>query len=116
MGGVIYHIARVVDWVAGVEAGAYTVSTRGRTLAEEGFLHASTAAQVAGVANAFYAGAGDLVVLAIDEGLLSAQVRYEEVPGAAEPYPHIYGPLNPDAVVATYPLEAGADGRFEFAP
>ena len=87
-------------------------STAGRTLADEGFIHASQAAQVAGVANMFYRdSADDLVVLVIDTGLVRAPVRYEDVPGADAPFPHIYGPLNTDAVVDVRPLPAGARGR-----
>ena len=110
----IYHVAGVGEWRAALGVGVYEVSTRGRSLAEEGFLHASTAGQVAGVANAFYADVDDLVVLGIDEGLLRAEVRYEAVPGADEPYPHIYGALNVDAVVATYPLGRDGSGRYVF--
>ena len=50
----IYHIAEAADWEQAQRDGQYTMSTRGRTLAEEGFIHASTASQVALVANAFY--------------------------------------------------------------
>ena len=50
----IYHIAAAADWERAVRDGQYTMSTRGLTLAEQGFIHASTADQVALVANAFY--------------------------------------------------------------
>ncbi len=108
----IYHIATAADWARARRDGQYTMSTRGRTLAEEGFIHASTAAQVAPVANAFYQGEPDLLLLVIDPGRVGPELRYELVPGQAEPYPHIYGPLNLDAVVATRPLTAGPDGQF----
>jgi hypothetical protein len=42
---VIYHIATGSDWVQARADGEYTTSTRGRTLAEQGFIHASTAAR-----------------------------------------------------------------------
>jgi uncharacterized protein (DUF952 family) len=42
----IYHIAAAADWEQALRDGQYTISTRGRTLAEEGFIHAATAAQV----------------------------------------------------------------------
>jgi uncharacterized protein (DUF952 family) len=96
----IYHIAYAADWRQAQEDGAYTVSTRGRSLAEEGFIHASTERQVATVANAFYRGEPDLLLLVIDPDRLTAELKYEPVPGADEPFPHIYGPLNVDAVVA----------------
>jgi uncharacterized protein (DUF952 family) len=113
----IYHITTRGDWAQGKADGAYAKSTVDKTLAEEGFIHASQASQVTGTANKFYrAVAGGLVVLIIDTDRLRAEVRYEDVPGAELPFPHIYGPLNTDAVVAVVPLEPGADGVFDFDP
>ena len=109
----IYHIATAADWARALRDGRYTRSTRGRTLADEGFIHASTAGQVAAVANAFYRGVFDLVVLVIDPDRVGPSIRYELVAGSS--YPHIYGPLNTDAVVGTRPLEPGPDGEFTFA-
>ena len=103
----IYHIAFRSDWEAAQSAGEYRVSTRGRTLEQQGFIHAATAGQVAGVVEAFYAGATDLVLLEIDPDRLTAPLRYDPVPGAAEPFPHIYGPLNTDAVVRVSELDTG---------
>jgi uncharacterized protein (DUF952 family) len=113
---VIYHIAMAADWEQALAADQYTTSTRGVTLAEQGFIHASTARQVTGVANAFYQDVPDLLLLVIDAELLTAPLRYEEVPGAAEPFPHIYGPLNPDAVIRALPFLPGPDGTFSFDP
>ena len=66
----IYHIAAAADWERAVRDGQYTMSTRGLTLAEQGFIHASTADQVALVANAFYQGEPDLLLLVIDTDLV----------------------------------------------
>lgn len=112
----IYHIAYATDWENARAAGRYTVSTRGVTLAEQGYIHASTAAQVAATANRFYAGEVGLVVLVIDPAALGADVRFEPpAPGVAELFPHIYGPIEAAAVTDTVPLRAGPDGRFHFA-
>jgi uncharacterized protein (DUF952 family) len=110
----IYHIAAAADWARARRDGQYTTSTRGRTLAEEGFIHASTAAQVAPVANAFYQGEPDLLLLVIDTDRVTPEIRYEHVPGQAQPYPHIYGPLNLTAVVQTRPFPPAPDGQFSF--
>jgi uncharacterized protein (DUF952 family) len=114
--GIIYHIATAADWAQAQQDGHYTTSTRDRTLAEEGFIHASTAEQVALVANAFYQGVPDLVLLVIDTDLVDQEIRYEHVPGQALPYPHIYGPLNPSAVIQTRPFTPAPDGKFSFDP
>jgi uncharacterized protein (DUF952 family) len=110
----IYHIAAAADWARACRDGTYTTSTRGRTLAEEGFIHTSTAGQVALVANAFYRGEPDLLLLVIDPDRVKEEIRYEHVPGQAQPYPHIYGPLNIDAVVQTRPFQPDPDGQFSF--
>ncbi len=113
--GLIYHIATRADWERARADGEYTRSSVDKTLAEEGFIHASAASQVAGTANKYYRDVpGDLVLLVIDPGRLRAEVRYEDVPGAELPFPHIYGPLNVDAVVAARPFAAGPDGTFAF--
>ena len=110
----IYHIATVDDWARAQAEGEYTTSTRGRTLAEQGFIHGSTASQVAPVANMIYQGLPDLLVLVIDADRVRPEIRLEPVPGWDEPFPHIYGPLNADAVVQIRRLEPGLDGQFSF--
>jgi uncharacterized protein (DUF952 family) len=79
-----------------------------------GFIHCSSAVQVARIANAVYPGASGLVVLAIAQDRLHSEVRWEHPAGEDELFPHIYGPLNVDAVTVIYPLEPGADGSFDF--
>src|SRR5439155_18205152 len=101
----IYHIANAADWQQAQEAGEYRRSTRGRSLEQQGFIHASTADQVAPVANAVYVGDQGLLVLVIDEARLKPPIVYEPVPGWDKPFPHIYGPLNVDAVVNTLRLQ-----------
>jgi uncharacterized protein (DUF952 family) len=111
----IYHITPASTWEQARRDGQYTMSTLDKTLAEEGFIHASTAAQVAQTANKFYQGVPDLLILSIDVGRVRPEIRWEQVPSSDDPFPHIYGPLNLDAVVRTAPLAPGASGRFAFA-
>lgn len=113
----IYHIATRADWERACLDGEYITSTFGRTLAEEGFIHASFPSQVAGVANTFYKGIeDDLVVLVIDPELVRSEIRHDYAPEASARFPHIYGPLNPDAVLAVWPLTAGPGGEYAFTP
>lgn len=111
---VIYHVAFAADWEAARAAGQYRVSTRGRTLEEEGFIHCSLPGQMAAVANRYYAGVTGLVLLVIDADRLRSELRYEPAPGTDETYPHVYGPLDTDAVVLVAPFEPGPDGTFAF--
>ena len=102
----IYHIATRADWLEATRTGTYATSTVGRTLAEEGFIHASRRDQVAGVFARYYAALGEpLLLLVIDPDLLGSPVRAEEV--GDDTYPHVFGPLAPAAVVEVPPL----DGR-----
>lgn len=112
----IYHITAGADWEQARRDGAYRLSTRGVTLAQEGFIHASTARQVPLVANAFYQGDTGLVVLAIDTDRVEPEIRYEQPPGSSETFPHIYGPLSVAAVVSVLPLTTDASGCFSFEP
>src|SRR5436190_20215786 len=102
----IDHMAEAADWEQAKRDGQYPLSTRRPTLAEEGFIHASTAAQVPVVADAYYRDAPDLVLLVIDTERVGPELRYEQVPGQPDPYPHVYGPLNLDAVLETRPFQA----------
>jgi uncharacterized protein (DUF952 family) len=108
----IFHIATVADWEAARGAGSYTTSTYGVTLAAEGFIHASRADQWEGVRERFYGAVTEpLVLLAIDPDLLTAPVVDESPPGTDETFPHIYGALNPGAVVQVIPLGTGTQPR-----
>jgi uncharacterized protein (DUF952 family) len=86
---------------------------RAESLASEGFIHCSFAAQVASSANRFYADARDLLVLRIDPARLTSPLR-EEASGSGEVFPHIHGPLHRDAVVAAESLTRDTDGRWQF--
>lgn len=101
----IFHIATAADWRRTLETGTYTTSTMGRTLAEEGFIHASRRDQVQGVFDRYYRGAGEhLVLLTIDPARLTdAEVRVEAV--GDDTYPHVYGPINRTAVMDVVPLD-----------
>ena len=108
----IFHIALRAEWDAARDSVYIPPS-----LAAEGFIHCSTRDQVAGTANLFYRGRTDLVLLVIDEGLLAASLRYETPLGkndvrAALSFPHIYGPLNFDAVISAKPFPCSTDGSF----
>ena len=102
----LFHIAERSRWEGALEVGSYTASTLGRELADEGFIHLSTAEQVAGVAARFYRGVPDLLLLHIDEARLTSPLVHEQLHGAPEPFPHLYGALDVDAVVHVEPFSA----------
>ena len=101
----IFHIATEADWRRTLASGSYTTSTAGRSLEDEGFIHASRRDQVQGVFDRYYRNAGErLVLLTIDPARLAdAEVRVEAV--GDDTYPHVYGPINRTAVVDVTPLD-----------
>ena len=109
-GSRIFHVARREDWTAAQEAGGYEVSSRGVTLAEEGFIHASTHEQLPGTVERYYGDLdpAELVILEIDPAACDAAgapVRWEHVPGARAPFPHVYGPVPVTAVTAVHRVD-----------
>jgi len=107
----IYHCASVTDWVVAQAEGEYTISSRGRTLADEGFVHASFASQVPGVLQRFYADVTEpLCLLVIDPRKLRVPVVTENLEGGEEKFPHLYGPIPVDAVASVVELVRNADG------
>jgi uncharacterized protein (DUF952 family) len=106
----IFHVAPKADWQKARQSGTY----RPASLAQDGFLHASLAHQVLAVANSVFRGKKGLLLLEIDPSKLRAEVRHEDLRRSGAPYPHIYGPINCNAVVATYPFEPDAKGTFSW--
>jgi uncharacterized protein (DUF952 family) len=89
----LFHITTRAAWTEAVTAGSY----RPASLVAEGFIHLSTEAQWPRSLARFFAGQDDLVLLAIDPARVAAEIRYEEAHG--ESFPHLYGALDPAAVV-----------------
>ena len=108
----IYHLTTAPAWDEAQAAGAY----RAASLASEGFLHASTAGQVEGSANRYFAGHPTILVLTVDLGRVAVPVRWERSPHADDPFPHLYGPLNLDAVVDVTTWARSADDSFRWPP
>ena len=90
----IYHIAQNSDWVEALNAGIYLCES----LESEGFIHCSTETQVIRTANRIFTGRTDLILLQIDEESLIPPLVYESAKDAEEQFPHIYGPINLDAI------------------
>jgi uncharacterized protein (DUF952 family) len=100
----ILHITQRQQWESAKVIGSY----RGDTLDTDGFIHCSTLRQVVAVANRFYGGQMDLVLLVVDAGRLQSPLRYEAADG--DEFPHLYGALNLDAVIQAIDFEPTAQG------
>lgn len=105
---IIYHITRKADWDAALAAGSYAADS----LASEGFIHCSTVQQVIATANRIFKGRRDLVLLCVESARVKAAIRYENLEGGANLFPHIYGALAPDAVTAVCVFPPCGDGLF----
>ncbi len=108
---IIYHLALAAEWGA-ARGGAYAGAADDR---RDGFIHFSTAAQVAASAARHRAGRADVVLVAVEAAALGAALRWEESRGGAL-FPHLYGPLPAKAVIEAAPLPLGNDGRHVFPP
>ena len=113
----IFHITTRMAWDEANNSGEY----RAASLLTEEFIHCSTLAQVIPVADSFYKGQDGLVLLMIEPTLLSSTLKWEapaeETPPPGVPegelFPHVYGPINLDAVVNVVDLISNPDGTFK---
>lgn len=107
----IYHITTAAEWHAAYVAGAYSAPS----LASEGFIHLSTRDQLVATAERHFSNQSNLLIIAVDTERLLSELRYEEGrPG--EQFPHLYGPLNLDAVAGIFGFPQGPDGSFKLPP
>jgi len=108
----ILHLTSRQAWDAARAEGDY----RAPSLDEVGFIHCSTLEQLLPVANAFYRDMPEPVVLWIEADLLAAPLRWEAAdlsdPHAGEQFPHVYGPINLDAVSQVTELARDEDGVY----
>lgn len=89
----IYHIVLPEAW-AEFDGELYEHAS----LAAEGFIHCSFDHQVDAVLRRYYSGVDRVIVLEIESGILTSTLVNEPSTGG-EIYPHIYGPINRDAIV-----------------
>lgn len=92
---VIYHVVSAEDWASQEKSSSYAADS----LLSEGFIHLSTKEQVAGVLERYYQDVPDLLLLHVDADKLVHELKYERATNN-ELFPHLYGPLNKDAIVA----------------
>jgi uncharacterized protein (DUF952 family) len=101
----IYKICPAALWRDAVVAGIF----RGSPVdLADGFIHFSTAAQVAETAAKYFTGQDDLVLAAFDDGEIG-DVRYELSRGG-QLFPHLYAPLDPKDALWVRPMTMRADG------
>ncbi len=114
----IYHITSRTAWNQARQRGDY----RAESLETEGFIHCSTDEQVIPVVEKFYSGQNGLILLVIEPDRLTSDLKWEPPAEGAPPpgvpkdalFPHIYGPINLEAVVRVFDLQSQPDGKYKF--
>jgi len=86
------------------------------SIATKGFIHCAEAAQIPDIARRKFAGRRDVVLMRIDTSRVAADIRYENLTGGSELFPHIYGSLNMDAVVSVDPLQLSENSEITAVP
>jgi len=111
------HLTNSANWIEAQQQGFITAPS----LATEGFIHCSTEHQMRDVANKYYRGATDMVLVHIDPVTLASPLKWEppaHIDGSPslpnEPlFPHIYGVINLDAVIQVIDFPSNPDGSFD---
>lgn len=104
----ILHCMKRADW----DARKHKADWGYRDIRAAGFIHCSTVEYFWRVAPNFKGIADELVLLCIDEDKLKAEVRYEDPEHCGRSYPHVYGPINNDAVIAVLPFLKDGNGDY----
>jgi len=91
----LFHVAQATDVDQAAQSGAY----RCASVESEGFIHCCKPEQLQGVLSRYYSGVKGLLLLHIDSDLLRSELVFENTVGGKELFPHVYGPINMDAVV-----------------
>ena len=112
MTGMIYHMCPAETWQEAVRTGVYHGTADDR---RDGFIHFSTAEQIAESARRHRAGQADLVLIAVESDRLGARLRWEASRSGAL-FPHLYGPLDPAEAASVRPLPLGPGGEHIFPP
>ena len=107
----IYHLTTREAWDEARTNGEY----RAESLATEGFIHASTTEQVEASANRFFAQETNLLILELAPEKLTSPLRWEASSHSEHPFPHVYGPINVEALVQIFAWTRGPAGSFQWS-
>lgn len=106
----IYHLARNADWTAALEADRYEGGDADK---RDGFIHFSTAADIAASARLYCRGLPDLMLIAVETETLGARLKWE-ASRDGKAFPHLYGALDPADALWARSLPLGPEGDHIF--
>ena len=98
---IIIHIVDSGSWEKNKDNSQYF----GDSLESQGFIHCCLPEQVNDVLKNWFPGSEDLIFLKIDSDKLTSHLEFENLEGGEEKFPHIYGPINNEAIISWYPCE-----------
>ncbi|NGP76397.1 DUF952 domain-containing protein [Balneolaceae bacterium YR4-1] len=107
----IFHVVKKEDWKTQKKDSRY----HPETIDTEGFIHCSTGRNIEEVTNRLYSGEDDILLIIINTTLVDPEIRYENCGNSDIKYPHIYGPLNMDAVIDKIELASEDDGSYKIS-
>lgn len=100
-------------WDKAQKTGEYRYSTISSSLEEVGFIHATSPDQTIAMLNRRFIDRDNILLLVADLDKIDSEVKFEApLSGSPGVYPHIYGPLNVDAIIDTYTPIKNSSGRF----
>ncbi len=103
----IFKIATKADWAQAERAGHFDGSAHDKA---DGFIHFSTASQLAETLRLYYAGVNDILLIAVDGKALGETLKWEHAPSRGEDFPHLFAPLPLSAVRWVKPIGRDAQG------
>lgn len=107
----LFHITTQDNWKEYKKSGNY----QPESLDSDGFIHCSTGSQLEDTANRLFGDKDEILLLVIDATMIREDVKYEEDRETGDKFPHIYAPLNVNAVIDKIDIKAEDDGTFNIA-
>ena len=107
----LFHITTNNDWKEFNNGGSYEPES----FESEGFIHCSTGEQVEATANKIFGDKDEILLLVIDATTLHDDIKYEKDEDTGKKFPHLYSPLNTNAIIDKITIKAEDDGKFDIA-
>jgi uncharacterized protein (DUF952 family) len=106
---IIVHVCTKAEWQKAKALNEFRVES----LDSEGFIHCSGLDTILRVANSNWRGRKDLIILFIDSAKVISPIKYEPDSESGILYPHVYGPINLDAIIQVKEFKPKEDGTFD---
>lgn len=106
----IYHLATETEWAAWKDKDVYAP----KKFAQEGFIHCSAKSQVEKTANRLFKSYPKMLLLFIDDVSEKDFIKYENLEGGKELFPHIYRKIPKNSIIKIVSIAKTNDNLFDF--